>query len=133
MAWIVKEDTSPQIIEMVGNYLRSRNEKNILEIYKGPKSNDKQGTGWKLAQEHDLFGWQNFVEGRISKLYVEIQQYWYKREKNKKSRKAAKTWATGFIENLIRITHNQWTWRNERLHFKRHPEAETVFEYENMK
>ena len=47
-----------------------------------------------------------------------------------KCRKTVKTWATGFIKNLIRITHNQWTWRNEKLHFRRHPGAETVFEYE---
>ena len=100
----------------------------MMEIYKGPKSNEKRGTGWKLAQKHDLLGWQNCVKGRSLKLYVEIQHRWYKRDKNKKSRKTAKTWATGFIENLIRITHNQWTWRNERLHFKRHPGAETVFD-----
>ena len=26
--------------------------------------------------------------------------------------------------------HNQWTWQNEKLHFRRHPGAETAFEYE---
>ena len=41
-------------------------------------------------------------------------------------------WATGFIENLIRLTHDQWTWRNEKLHYRRHPGAETPFEYEQI-
>ena len=36
----------------------------------------------------------------------------------------------GLIENIFRIVHNQWTWRNEKLHFCRHPGAETAFEYE---
>ena len=70
---MVKEDTSPQIIEMAGNYLRARNAKTMVEIYKGPKTDDLKGTGWKFAQEHDQLGWQNFVERRIPKLYVEIQ------------------------------------------------------------
>ena len=115
---------------MVGNYLRARNAKTMVEIYKGPKTDDLKGTGWKLAQKHDQLGWQNFVEGRISKFCVKIKNRWCKRGKNKKCRKTVNTWATGFIENLIRITHNQWTWRNEKLHFRQHPGAETVSEYE---
>ena len=45
MAWMVKEDTSPQIIEMVGDYLRARNDKTMVDIYTGPKTNDILGTG----------------------------------------------------------------------------------------
>ena len=37
---MVKEDISPQIIEMVGDYLRARNDKTMVEIYKGLKTND---------------------------------------------------------------------------------------------
>ena len=48
-------------------------QKNMVEIYKGSKTDDLKGTGWKLAQKRNLLGWQNFVEGRILKLYVEIQ------------------------------------------------------------
>ena len=94
---------------MVGDYMRARNTKTMVKLYDGPKTDDLKGTGWKLAQEHDQLGWKNFVEGRISKLYVDIQHRWYIRGKNKKCRKTVKTWATGFIKNLIQITHNQWT------------------------
>ena len=45
MIWIMKEDTLPQIIEMVGDYLRARNDKPMAEIYTGPKTNDRRGTG----------------------------------------------------------------------------------------
>ena len=35
MAWMMKEGTSIQIIEMVGDYLRARNNKTIVELYTG--------------------------------------------------------------------------------------------------
>ena len=59
-------DTSPLIIEMVGKYLEARNTKTLSELYDGSKTNDENGRGWQLAQEHDLLGYQNFTEGRIS-------------------------------------------------------------------
>ena len=46
---MAKKDTLPQIIEMVGDYLRARNVKTMVEIYKSPKTNDLKGTGWKLV------------------------------------------------------------------------------------
>ena len=47
-------------------------------------------------------------------------------------RRSETRWVTGFIENLIRITHDQWTWRNEKLHYRKHPGAETRTEYEQI-
>ena len=47
-------------------------------------------------------------------------------------RRSETQWAAGFIENLIRIVHDQWTWRNEKLHFRKHPGAETASEYEQI-
>ena len=126
--WMRSADTSPLIIEMVADYLNARNTKTMSELYQGPRTNDENGRGWRLAQEHDLLDWQNFVEGRISSLYVEIQHQYYKSKED--CRRSATKWATGFIENIIRLTHNQWTWRNERLHYRRHPGAETAFEFE---
>ena len=70
--WMRSADTSPLIIEMVADYLNARNTKTMSELYQGPRTNDENGRGWRLAQEHDLLDWQNFVEGRISTLYVEI-------------------------------------------------------------
>ena len=32
----------------------------------------------EIAEDHDNIGWQNFTEGRISKLYVEYQRRYYK-------------------------------------------------------
>ena len=111
------------IIEMVGEYLKARNTKTMSELYEGQRTNDDNGRGWQLAQEHDLLEWQNFMEGRISSKYVEIQRSYYmsqaRQERGQKKRtrwskpqkkiyrKSEMKWATGFIENLIRITHDQ--------------------------
>ena len=65
------------------------------------------------------------VEGRISLKYVEMQRFYYKLRKG--CRQSETRWATGFIENLIRITHDQLTWRNKELH-KNPQGAETPFE-----
>ena len=59
----------------------------------------------RLAEDHDYIRWQNFTEGRISKLYVETQREYYKTLKD--CRRNATTWAVGLIENIFRIIHNQ--------------------------
>ena len=86
---------------MVGNYLEARNTNTMSELYDGPRTNDENGRGWRLAQEHDLLGWQNFGKGRISFKYVEMQRSYYKSQEG--CRQSETKWATGFIENLIRI------------------------------
>ena len=44
-----------------------------------------------LAEDHDKLGWQNFIEGRISKRYLEVQQMHYRLLEN--CRQSAATWA----------------------------------------
>ena len=102
----------------------------MSELYQGPRTNDENGQGWQLAQEHDLLGFRNFTEGRISSKYVEMQRAYYKSQKG--HRRSEMKWVSGFIENLIPIVHDQWTWRNEKLHYRRHPGAETAAEYEQI-
>ena len=112
---------------MIGKYLDARNTMSMTETL---NEVDYETTDLELnlAKDHDNIGWQNFTEGRISKLYVEYQQSYYKTLKD--CRRNATTWAVGLIENIFRIVHHQWTWQNKKLHFCRHPGAETAFEYE---
>ena len=119
--------TSPILIRMIGKYLDARNTMQMVDVlnYVEQETTDHE---LELAKDHDSIGWQNFTEGRISKLYVEYQRIYYKTLKDCKHR--ATTWAAGLIENIFKIVHNQWTWRNEKLHFRQHPGAETAFEYE---
>ena len=53
-------------------------------------------------------------------------------QSHKVYRRSETQWAAGFIENLIRIVHDQWTWKNEKLHFQKYPGAKTSFEYEQI-
>lgn len=73
ISWIKEANTSPLIIEMVSIYLKARNTMTMSELYAGPQTNDDNGRRWQLVQEHDLLGWQNFMESRISTQYVEMQ------------------------------------------------------------
>ena len=52
-----------------------------------------------LAEDHDKLGWQNFIEGRISKRYLEVQRMHYRSITN--CRRSVTTWAQTLIENLI--------------------------------
>ena len=112
---------------MIGKYLDARNTMSMVEALNDVKQETTE-LELELAKDHDSIGWQNFTEGRISKLYLEYQRRYYKTLKD--CRRHATTWAVGLIENIFKIVHNQWTWQNEKLHFRRHPGAETAFEYE---
>ena len=83
----------------------------------------------RLAEDHDDLGWTNFIEGRISKQFMEIQLQYYVR---KRSRKSARKWTSGLIERLIGLIHNQWSYRNSKIHYASHYGGETTREYEEI-
>ena len=70
---------------------------------------------YSFAQAHDQLGWDNFVEGRISKSLVNLQsQYLTSIETNVR----LSTWASGLMRQLLILTHQQWLYRNAIVHFK---------------
>jgi hypothetical protein len=69
----------------------------------------------KWAQEHDILGWDNFLEGRVGSQLFQLQQDKLHRHP---SRLHIKTWGTTFIQHVLSITHDQWTFRNARVHIK---------------
>ena len=93
ISWMKDNETSPLIIEMVGEYLKAQNTKSMSELYKGPPTNNTNGRGWQLAQEHDLLDWQNFMEGRISSKYVEMQRSYYMSKVQQSGRKKRTRWS----------------------------------------
>jgi hypothetical protein len=68
-----------------------------------------------LAEMQDILGFQNFVEGRICCLYLHVRQWDIER---RKLRKHAPHWCNGLILQLLQITHRQWTYRNQTVHYK---------------
>ena len=89
---------------MIGKYLKAWDTMSMTETLNEIECETTE-LELNLAKDHDNIGWQNFTEGRISKLYVEYQQSYYKTLKD--CRRNATTWAVGLIENIFRIVHHQ--------------------------
>ena len=91
-------EKSPVLTHMIGQYLEARNSKTMSEILLEVE-HDPIETQVLLAEDHDKLGWQNFIEGQISKRYLEVQQMHYRSIEN--CRRSVATWAQTLIENLI--------------------------------
>ena len=72
-------------------------------------------TSLRVARSQDAIGWRNFMEGRISKEFLDIQHVHlglgYHRINSEQ-------WARQFISKALHITHGQWIFRNFTLHDK---------------
>lgn len=107
-----KNQTDPVLTAMVvTEYLSNRGESSMSSIL-DPRWHRRYSL---LAKFHDTLGWQNFVEGRFVSLYVEYQR---KLLQTIETYRTAESWAQGFIDQLLRITHDQWLHRNNLLHYK---------------
>jgi hypothetical protein len=66
-----------------------------------------------LAEEQDIIGWQDFLEGKISKKFYVIQRRFLM---GAPSLLNGRDWVTRFISELLDISHTQWSFRNIPLH-----------------
>ena len=66
-----------------------------------------------LAEDQDEIGWIDFMEGKISKHFLRIQQTYLA---GSNSRINGRDWVTHFIKELLTISHTQWLYRNITLH-----------------
>ena len=124
-AWLRIQGTDPVLRRLIRLYLLGRSQTSMM-------SHLRPGTKAKyvrLAEEHDDLGWTNFIEGRISRQFFEIQLQFYVK---KSSRKSAGKWTSGLIERLIGLIHSQWLYRNAHIHYASHYGGETRREYEEI-
>ena len=88
-----------------------------------------------LARSQDLIGWRNFMEGRISKYFYEIQSYYLADTQSYMNRQDR---TKAFISKILQITHAQWIYRNmslndEEIGYLRHTKNEAMkFEVAEM-
>ena len=68
-----------------------------------------------LAVEQDVIGWRNFMEGRISKKFYDIQLLHLR---DVSGHLNGRDWVKIFITKLLQMTHSQWLFRNITLHDK---------------
>jgi hypothetical protein len=71
------------------------------------------GDLWQLAEEQDLIGWDNFMEGKISNQFESLQ---HAHLLNAPTVMNVLDWTKQFISKLLHITHGQWIYRNISRH-----------------
>jgi hypothetical protein len=70
-----------------------------------------------LAHHRDLIGWDNFMEGKISKFFATVQHVHLL---SASSLMTSFDWSHHFISKLLHITHGQWIYRNITKHHEKH-------------
>ena len=98
----------------------------MKSCHKGRQSRRSQY--YRLALSLGHLGWQNFTEGRVLRQLKRIQCKCYKRIESQTS---LRKWAAELVDQLFKLTHLQWKYRNNYLHHRVHDGAETVEEYES--
>eukprot|EP00984_Skeletonema_dohrnii_P027046 scaffold16475_cov75-Skeletonema_dohrnii-CCMP3373.AAC.1 len=68
-----------------------------------------------FAEIHDNLGWDNFVEGRISRRLVDLQAQYLSTIQTYVN---PNSWGSGLIRQLLILTHQQWLYRNCTVHYK---------------
>ena len=68
-----------------------------------------------LAKSQDIIGWKNFMEGRISRHFFDVQNEYLTLGNH---RMDAEQWTKQLISKILHITHSQWIFRNFTLHDK---------------
>ena len=123
----MRTNLTPVISDMIVRYLKGMGRSSMTEILR--RYHEDNRTYRQLAIYHDKLGWDNFVEGRILVLYVDMMRLHYivcpSRYKN------AEWWAKGLIRRLLGITHRQWLHRNAKVHIKKR-DGKTQVQHEEI-
>ena len=118
-----RNGTKPELAEMVTKYLRGRGKATMCSCYRGKLMNRSQL--WRLAREHNRLGWK--TEGQFLTKFERAQRKYYSKIE---SRRSSAKWAAELVHQIFRLTHLQWTYRNNYIHYRVSDGAETVDEYE---
>ena len=76
---------------------------------------DTTGEYTELIEETDRLGWDCLIEGRVSTKWIE---YARKRLKETGNPMSPESWTKGLMDRLLKITHQQWIYRNHKVHLK---------------
>ena len=98
MKWMHSNDTDPEIVTLVEDYLRSRGA-STMQLIASPFLPSIYDL---LVKYHDKLGWKKILEERVFSYYVQLQREYIS---TCETYQTAETWALGFMEHLIRITH----------------------------
>ena len=114
--WMKKARTDPVIAGLIESYLRNRDSLSMCAGAR-PFIGSKYSL---LTKYHNELGWRNFTE-ELQREYIQgIETY-----------QTAESWAVGLMEQLIRLTHRQWCYRNSKLHIKK-SDGRTALQHEEI-
>jgi hypothetical protein len=107
--WMEDNDTEPSLQHYIEEYLLGHGELDMFDVIDGNPEHIE------FAEIHDTLGWDNFVEGRISKRLVHLQAQYLS---TIHTFVQPSTWASGLMRQLLLLTHQQWLYRNCTVHYK---------------
>jgi hypothetical protein len=104
--WLLEVDTHPAIKKCIMESLSSRSTTTLFSPH-------ATQVCLAAAMEQDEIGWQNFVEGKISKSWGNLQWQHYQEQL---SVRLGDKWSAGLVTQLLKLTHGMWIHRNNILH-----------------
>ena len=122
--WMSANETDPTLHRIIVDYLKGRGSKEFRDLTY-PQDHSKYQL---LARYQDRLGWQNFIEGRFTSYLVHVQR---EHLRDSDTWRTAESWASGLMDQLLRLTHRQWLHRNARLHFRR-PDGRTQLQHNEI-
>jgi len=108
--WGVQHFTDPQLLNGIMAYLMSQG-LSTMESTFGHSSHRYND----MVRSQDIIGWRRFMEGMVSHQMRSVQRDYLWQQP---TRMSVQTWMTGFIQQLLIITHKQWTYQNMVVHHR---------------
>ena len=106
--WMLQDGrTEPDLAFYIPKYIMFRGTRRFSTL--GPMSVATHAA----AMSQDLIGWREFMEGKVSKLILQVQMAHCAIAP---CMMTGDVWMRQFINHLLHLTHSQWIFRNITLH-----------------
>ena len=109
LACLVEAHADPELVNLVDEYMTAQGKRSMADCLRSAHSKFAD-----LAAVKDRLDWDSFVEGRISKIWLDTMTPFFAQS----GIKSAGKWGVWFVGCLISITHKQWIFRNSKVHHK---------------
>jgi hypothetical protein len=106
--WLYNVNRDPELAECTVEYVQGRGQELMEEIVWGSPERFNA-----MGRSQDKIGWQQFLEGMVSKEITRIQQQHYALSG---SRMSLERWSSRLITRLLEITDGPWVYRNFSVH-----------------
>ena len=107
MQWLGNQQTDPEVVHLFRRYLSGRGTRTMASLVGQPSQ-------FCLAAEyHNRLGWDNFLKGQISALWVELRA---RDIHDRRLERNVDYWACGIMRRLLKMVHQQWLYCNATVH-----------------